>query len=291
VLRLEDRWVWDSWLADDGRRYHLFFLQAPRSEGDPDVRHFQVSVGHAVSDDLRTWEVLPTALEPSPGPRWDDYTTWTGSVVRAPDRRWLMFYTGTSRAEDGLIQRIGSAESDDLLNWRRMDAPPLEADPRWYEKLDPTAWPDEAWRDPYVYPDPHGEGWHMLITARANSGPPDSRGVIGHARSVDLIDWQILEPLSEPGSFGHLEVPQAADVEGTPIVVFSCRIGQLPPERRDTPAGRPPSSTRASTLPVSCVTEPGNGIYSASATTRATASSARSPTPSRSRSPKEPSWN
>src|SRR4051812_23371389 len=35
VLRLDDQWVWDSWVADDGELYHLFFLQAPRALGDP----------------------------------------------------------------------------------------------------------------------------------------------------------------------------------------------------------------------------------------------------------------
>jgi hypothetical protein len=29
VPRLDDYYVWDSWVADDGKRYHLFFLQAP----------------------------------------------------------------------------------------------------------------------------------------------------------------------------------------------------------------------------------------------------------------------
>ena len=33
MLRLEDRWVWDSWVVDDGERYHLFYLQAPRVTG------------------------------------------------------------------------------------------------------------------------------------------------------------------------------------------------------------------------------------------------------------------
>ena len=33
MLRLDDLWVWDSWVADDGDLYHLFFLQAPRSLG------------------------------------------------------------------------------------------------------------------------------------------------------------------------------------------------------------------------------------------------------------------
>ena len=34
MLRLEDAWIWDSWIADDGERYHLFFLKAPRALED-----------------------------------------------------------------------------------------------------------------------------------------------------------------------------------------------------------------------------------------------------------------
>jgi beta-fructofuranosidase len=232
VLRFEDRWVWDSWVADDGERYHLFFLQAPRSPAHPDGRHFQVSIGHAVSDDLHTWEELPTALRPAEHARWDDYTTWTGCVVRAPDGRWLMFYTGTSRAEEGLVQRIGAAESADLVTWQRLEHPVLEADPRWYERLEDSSWPDEAWRDPYVVADPEGDGWHMLVTARANTGPPDRRGVIGHARSADLVDWEVQPPLTAPGSFGHLEVPQVTELDGHPLLLFSCHVAQIPEDRR-----------------------------------------------------------
>lgn len=139
MLRFDDRWVWDSWLADDGQDYHLFFLQAPRNSTDPDLRHFQVSIGHARSSDLHCWEELPTALRPAEAPAWDDYTTWTGSIVRAPDGVWRMFYTGTCLAEKGLVQRIGAAESHDLVTWRRVDRPPVEADPRWYERLADTS--------------------------------------------------------------------------------------------------------------------------------------------------------
>ena len=60
----------------------------------------------------------------------------------------------------------------------------LEADPRWYEKLDPH-WHDEAWRDPYVLPAPGG-GWAMLVTARAADGDPAERGVVGRCTSDDL---------------------------------------------------------------------------------------------------------
>ena len=39
VLRLDDHSILDSWVADDGDRYHLFFLQAPRSLEDAGRRH------------------------------------------------------------------------------------------------------------------------------------------------------------------------------------------------------------------------------------------------------------
>ena len=62
TFRLADHWVWDSWLADDGQDYHLFFLRASRALRDPDRRHRRASIGHAVSSDLENWALLPDAL-------------------------------------------------------------------------------------------------------------------------------------------------------------------------------------------------------------------------------------
>jgi beta-fructofuranosidase len=222
MLRLEDHWVWDSWHVqdDDGVR-HVFFLRASRALLDPDRRHQRASIGHAVSADLRSWHLVADALVPADGPRWDDLATWTGSVVSGPDGRWYLFYTGVSRAEQGLVQRIGLATSDDLLVWRRCGTQALlEADPQWYETLDLTHWYEQAWRDPWVYADPSGDGWHMLITARSKSGPSSHRGVVGHARSSDLVNWTVQPPLSNSAGFGHLEVPQVAVVDEQPLLLF-----------------------------------------------------------------------
>lgn len=231
---LPDVWTWDMWFADDGDTYHVFYLKASRSLGDPDRRHRHPTVGHAVSDDLRSWREVEDALIVSDSPAFDDYTTWTGSVVRAPDGTWRMFYTGTSRGDGGLVQRVGVASSADLYRWEKAPAGVLvEADPRWYEKYDGVAWFDEAWRDPWVFADPAGDGWHMLVTARGNQGAPDSRGVIGHATSPDLVTWTVRPPLSEPGAgFGQLEVPQLASVDGRAVLIFSCLHGELSEERR-----------------------------------------------------------
>ena len=233
MLRLADHWVWDSWVAHDGEHHHLFFLRASRALIDPDRRHLRASIGHARSTDLRTWELLPDALVPADSPAWDDQATWTGSVVRGPDGLWRLFYTGVSRAERGLVQRVGVATSTDLTTWRRAgDGPLLEADPRWYELLDLDAWIDQAWRDPYVVADPKGEGWHMLLTARVRDGDPQGRGVIGHATSPDLERWEVQPPLTVPGGFGQMEVPQVVVVDDLPVLVFSCWPDRMSAERR-----------------------------------------------------------
>jgi beta-fructofuranosidase len=225
VLRLPDHWVWDSWHAHDGAQIHLFFLRASRALLDPDRRHHRASIGHATSQDLRRWKLEPDALVHSDPPAWDDRALWTGSVARQADGLWRMFYTGISHAEQGRVQRIGSAVSDDLITWTRSgDDPLLEADPRWYEA--------EAWRDPFVFADPDGDGWHMLITAHAREGRSGGRGVAGHARSADLVRWEVLPPLTEPAGFGHLEVLRTAAIEGQPVLMFSCWPDRMDEARR-----------------------------------------------------------
>lgn len=222
MLRLPDHWVWDSWyVRDDDDLWHAFFLRASRALLDPHRRHHRATIGHAVSTDLRSWRLVADALVPADGPAWDDLATWTGSTVKGPDGRWYMFYTGVSHAEQGLVQRIGLAVSEDLIAWQRHGTQPLtEADPTWYELLDPNAWYEQAWRDPWVYPDPGGDGWHMLVTARAKDGAPDRRGVVGHATSDDLVNWRVRPPLSVPADFGHLEVPQVVVIDDQPLLLF-----------------------------------------------------------------------
>jgi hypothetical protein len=245
MFRLPESWVWDFWLVDDGERYHLFFLYASRALRDPHARHHRASVGHAVSRDLVTWERVTDALVRSDAPAFDDLATWTGSVVRHPDGRWFMFYTGATLDASGAnIQTIGYATSTDLYTWDKAPGPVLEADGRWYEKYVPPPhghWHDEAFRDPWVFADPGGDGWHMLITARSASGPADrpddpvDRGVVGHAWSPDLETWELRAPLTEPGQgFGQLEVMQTAVVDGREVLVFNCLVGDAAERVRAT---------------------------------------------------------
>lgn len=222
ALVIPGKWIWDFWFAQDGSDYHIFYLQADRTLKEERLRHWHVSIGHAVSQDLHRWEILPDALRPSPGPAWDDKTTWTGSIIKHKDL-WYMFYTGATVREEGLVQRIGLATSTDLLSWvKHPNSPLIEADPQWYEQLDLSAWHDQAWRDPYVVHDAESGTFHAFITARVKEGAKDARGVIGHATSTDLLNWTVQPPITPAGEFGHMEVPQVLHINGRYYLLFSC---------------------------------------------------------------------
>ncbi|MEO6704111.1 MAG: glycosyl hydrolase [Jatrophihabitantaceae bacterium] len=234
MLRLPDDWVWDSWIADDGQRYHLYFLKAPRALVDAGLRHTSATIGHASSTDLTGWTYHGDALRPASS-GWDDLALWTGSVVRDRTGLWHMFYTAISTAGHGLKdQRIGLATSTDLASWQRAgDRPAVEVDPRWYRTLDSDIEASETWRDPFVFADPDGDGWRMLITARIAGGARNDDGVLAEARSSDLRNWTIGPPVCEPGAgFGQLEVVQVRVLDGRPVLIFTCHPQEQTDERR-----------------------------------------------------------
>ncbi|MHA7238719.1 glycosyl hydrolase family 32 [Arthrobacter sp. TMS1-12-1] len=233
---LTDHWVWDFWHAADGDTHHLFYLHAPKSLRDPELRHRNARIGHATSTDLHHWEDHGEVLRPGAPDDFDGTATWTGSVVRADNGLWNMFYTGSRFLSPHTmtnVETVGRAVSHDLTTWTKY---PLEisADPRWYETLSDRTWHEEAWRDPWIHRDDQGL-WHMLITARASTGTSRDRGVIGHATSDDLEHWTVQPALSTPGAgFAHLEVLQLVTIDSTPVLIFSCDTEHLAGEREES---------------------------------------------------------
>ncbi|MEV4954064.1 glycoside hydrolase family protein [Paenarthrobacter nitroguajacolicus] len=234
-----DRWIWDFWHVEHENTHHLYYLQAPKSLGDPELRHRNATIGHATSTDLSNWTEHGAVLTPGAPGSVDATATWTGSIVRGDDGTWFMFYTGStflSADTTTNMEVIAMAASTDLHTWTKDPSFALHADPNWYETLGDSDWPEEAWRDPWVYRDDAGL-WHMLITARSNTGPSIDRGVVGHATSPDLLTWTVQPPLTEPRhGFAHLEVFQRLTISGQPIIVFSAHDQVISDERRSTGA-------------------------------------------------------
>ncbi|MBS3848503.1 hypothetical protein KD146_07290 [Devosia sp. BSSL-BM10] len=241
AFELHDHWVWDFWLADDGEVHHLYYLHAPKWLGHPDLRHRFARIGHATSRDLRNWSDHGRVFDAGVPGAFDGSATWTGSVVRGPDGMWRMFYTGSrflSPDNNANIETIGLATSPDLYSWTKQSGPICAADATLYETLGTSDWPEEAWRDPWVFWREDDQLWHMLITARGKTGIEPDRGVVAHAVSTDLSEWAVRPPLSDGDSgFAHLEVLQVIEIEGQQHLIFCCDTAKMAGNRAGTQGG------------------------------------------------------
>jgi beta-fructofuranosidase len=145
-----------------------------------------------------------------------------------------MFYTGIDQTSRGRIQRIGHAVSSDLISWERTQTTPiLEADERWYATAANDPRQEEPFRDPWVFYLEADGLWHMLLTARDNSGSEEAHGTIAHATSADLFSWELQAPLATETGFAQLEVLQVLEVEGRWVVIFCTAPGDV--RRTDVP--------------------------------------------------------
>jgi beta-fructofuranosidase len=214
--------LWDPWfLAKDGE-HHVFYLQVPLLDDPEDRHHAGVSIGHAVSSDLRAWHERPMALTPGDGDDWDGLALWTGWVVEHEGRAF-QFYTGR-REREFWYQRIGLAVSTDggLDRWEKQPDVVLAPDPRHYSTTQDLNALGVAplWRDPCVFRVPGEDGWHMTISARTAQDAPHN-ACVAHARSADLVSWEILPPLLAPGVYDEMEATQVVRHDGRFYLFFS----------------------------------------------------------------------
>ena len=214
MISREEFWVWDSWYTQDNGLIHAFYLKAPKSLINPDLRHHQAEVGHSMSTDGIHWEALPDALNKNSEQAFDNQGIWTGSIVKH-EELWHMFYTGIDQESKGRIQRIGHATSIDLISWTRVSNEPiLTAQSPWYATAETDPNNEEPFRDPWVFH--YQNKWHMLITARDTTGD----GTMAHAVSDDLYTWELREPLLSNAQFDQLEVFQVVEVDGSWVLIF-----------------------------------------------------------------------
>ncbi len=173
--------------------FHIFHLNLPSHD----------VVSHIVSKDGFEWQPLPNAIHVGNPGEFDDDQIWTMGVFRYK-KKFFMLYTGLSKLEEGLFQRVGLAISDDLVNWEKWSKNPVSiADKRWYEsKIGPTG---VDWRDPFVFEE--NGVLHALVSARENKGPLSRRGCVAHLISQDGYNWKVCSPLHTPRISFDFEVP------------------------------------------------------------------------------------
>lgn len=212
MLSREHEWVWDSWYVVEGEELHAFYLMAPKSLGNSDLRHINARVGHSVSLDAQNWTHLPEVFGTSKH-GFDDQAIWTGSIVKE-GAKWHLFYTGINQGTKERVQQVGHATSEDLRTWTRVNPDPILSAASPYAVLSNSKDGAEHFRDPWVF-DLYGE-WQMLVTANEPSG----WATIAHATSPDLAQWTLKEPLVTESHIGQFEVTQTINIDGHWVLVF-----------------------------------------------------------------------
>ncbi|MCA9485913.1 MAG: family 43 glycosylhydrolase, partial [Nanoarchaeota archaeon] len=180
------------------------------------------SIGHAVSKDLINWKELPTALKPGKKCEWDDFTLWTGTVIKRKNK-FYMFYTGRHE-KSKYIQKIGLATSKDLINWEKhADNPLVVADSKYYETANKKNNLGKAgsWRDPSIMQDPKTKKYYMTLSARSSDRKKEYDGCVALAESKDLIEWRVGKPLFYPKIYDEMENTQIVFHKSYYYIFFS----------------------------------------------------------------------
>jgi beta-fructofuranosidase len=234
--------IGDAWYFVNDDEVHMFYLTDPTAGGSS-------SVGHAVSNDLMHWRILPIALEAGPEGAWDDLRICTGSTIRRDGRYW-MAYSGTSTVDSSWeekwrVQRMGMAVSDDLIEWEKSAKNPvLEADGPQYERMGSGQRQMVHFRDPYLFDD--GNAVVQFTCARRADGDIGSRGAVALARSTDFRSWELLPPLEHDRVSDEMEVPQVYEIGGRWYLVFVTLGRFLTPEIADRFGDRLPERSNFS---------------------------------------------
>jgi len=197
----------------DGKLFHLFHLIIPNHD----------YIAHAVSSDGINWSRVRNAMYVGEPGEWDDDMLWTMHTHWCDEsKRWEMFYTGLRMGENGSIQRIGKAWSEDLYYWHKEHkAPfPLESKGPQYEDAqnNPRSW--VSFRDPFFFTE-EGEQY-LLMAARSGEGHYSRRGCTGLMQKHG-DHWLLQEPLHRPLVYDDMECPSLVKLEDEYYLIASIR--------------------------------------------------------------------
>lgn len=194
-------------------KYHLFYQNFPYAP-----QWGRIHWGHAISNDLVTWEHLDIALYPS---KTDDRSgCFSGSAVEYNDKMYL-FYTGVNYTEED-AENINCTVNDNFIASQLMIT---SDDGMRFDNIrdkktiipsiaEKTIGSDIHTRDPKVW---HGaDAWYMILGSTV-----DMKGRFLFYRSLDLENWEYVN-FCEKDNLGWMwECPDYFEVSGKGVVVFS----------------------------------------------------------------------
>ena len=182
-------------------RYHLFYQYNPHGAFGATI-HW----GHAVSEDLVHWTDLPVALAPTPGGP-DRLGCWSGGAVDNDGVPTVIYYGNP----DG---NCIATSSDDMLTWEKCPENPVipapAEDQEEWKPYDPCAWKE-------------GDTWYSLSGGLVGEalGIGSSRDTAFMFQSPDLIHWQYMHPLYEPGNESDCAVPDFFPLGDRHVLLFA----------------------------------------------------------------------
>ncbi|WP_017297541.1 hypothetical protein [Nodosilinea nodulosa] len=231
------RHVWDFWYHYDfqTKTFDVFYLNADKALVPSGQHHFSSRLGHATTSDFVSidWgnDDSFDVLKP-PEAHWANTSIWSGDIVKVKNG-YLLFYTSRDRhQDDGMTQNIGVAYCRDLASqqWQIFKT---QIQPKaFYEPKslagDVTI---HAWRDPFLFRQRDEGQVYMLLSAKLSGGETGSNGAIALLAVSDQNfaqavrgehEWNYLPPLSQPGCYSEMEVPQLyKNLQGSYELVFS----------------------------------------------------------------------
>lgn len=206
----------DPTVIRDGDRYRMWF-----TNGDSLKR---TGVAYAESRDGLVWDVWRAAapdpvmdlvVASVPGD-WDAPGVETPDVVRTPEGKYRMYYSGNRVPEGSTTYAIGMAESDDGIAWRRAAQPVLLPENDWEQPAcSGGSCTQGGVLEPSVLYDPAQRIYRMWYVGLGTKRDSFLTYRIGLATSPDGVTWtrrpDPVFDLGHPGSWdemwsSHVEV-------------------------------------------------------------------------------------
>ncbi len=191
-------------------RFHIFYQYNPY-----DTHWSDMHWGHAVSDDLLTWENLPAALAPDKS--YDKNGCFSGGAVELSDGRHLLLYTGVEEREneDGTKETF---QTQNVAIGDGVDYEKFEANPVMDASLLPEGASTVDFRDPKLWRENDGSFRCVL-----GSRPSDGSGQILLYESDDAISWRFVSILAKNRNrFGKMwECPDFFKLDGKYVILTS----------------------------------------------------------------------